>query len=65
MKYMVIGNTKVTISIFVKADTPEEAMRKAGEQFNSIKSNKGYIGIINNISFIEEEPVVFDDYIQV
>ena len=70
-KYNVLGNTSVTVCVTVEADSEEEAMNKANEQFNGIHSYGGNGGLdkligVNgsNESIAADESVEFDDVME-
>ena len=71
MRYTVLGNTQVTVSIEVEADDPGEAMQKAKRKFKGVKAYAGNGGTDKLIgveghgeTIVADEPVVFDDCIE-
>ena len=70
-KYIVTGNSSVTVSINVYAENEEEAMEKAASQFKGIRAyagNGGFdklIGVEGSGESISADcPVEFDDVIK-
>lgn len=68
MKFTVLGNTQVTVSIQVEANNEEEAYEKAKKQFKGIHAYVGNGGIDKLIgvegkyeTIAADEPVTFDD----
>ena len=68
MKFTVLGNTQVTVSIQVEANNEKEAYRKAQKQFKGVHSYNGnggtdkLIGVEGkNETIVADEPVTFDD----
>lgn len=68
MRYIVLGNTQVTVSIEVEANSEKEAYRKAKKQFKGIHAYVGnggadkVIGVEGRYETIAaDEPVEFDD----
>lgn len=71
MKYTVLGNTQITVSVVVEANSREEAIEKASREFTGISEfvgNGGFdklIGVYRqNESITADEPVVFDDCLE-
>lgn len=67
-KYRVFGNTNVTVSIIVEADSAEDAIEKAPDNFGGICSYAGnggvdkLIGVSRGVESIEADgDVKFDD----
>ncbi len=64
MKYRVSGNIQVSVGITVKADSEEEAIAKAGEEFGGVYDycgNSGtdkLIGVNGYTEWIEADGVV-------
>lgn len=72
MKYVVLGNTQVTVSVEVEANSQEEAIQKAKKKFKGIHpylGNGGDMKLIGvegvNETIAADEPVVFDDVMPV
>lgn len=72
MKYIVLGNTRVTVSVEVEANSEQEAYAKAKKKFKGIKEYMGnggdmkLIGVEGeNETIAADEPVVFDDVMPV
>ena len=70
-KYNVLGNASVTVCVTVEANSEEEAMNKANEQFNGIHSYCGNGGVDkligvegSNVSIAADESVEFDDVME-
>ena len=70
MKYIVLGNTSVTVSIAVEAGSEDEAYEEARKRFKGIHAylgNGGHgklIGVEGDTETIAaDEPVTFDDII--
>lgn len=70
-KYNVLGNTSVTVCVTVEADSEEDAMNKANEQFHGIYSYYGNGGVNkligvkgSNESIAADNPVEFDDVME-
>ncbi len=68
MKFTVLGNTQVTVSVQVEADSEKEAYEKAKKQFKGIHAYVGnggtdkLIGVEGEHETIAaDEPVTFDD----
>lgn len=67
-RFIVLGNTQVTISIEVEADNEKEAYEKAKKQFKGIHAYVGnggtdkLIGVEGKHETIAaDEPITFDD----
>lgn len=66
-KYVVLGNTQVTVSITVEANSKDEAYKKARKQFKGIQDYVGnggtdkLIGVEGDCTIAADEPVVWDD----
>ena len=68
MKYTVLGNTTVVVSVEVEAASEEEALEKARRQFGGIHEFAGnggedkLIGVNGeNETIAADEPIEFDD----
>ena len=69
-KYTVLGNTQVTVSIAVEANSEDGAYKKARKQFKDIQSYVGnggtdkLIGVEGACTIAADEPVVWDDVLR-
>lgn len=70
-KYTVLGNTTVTVSVTVEADSEEQALKKAKRLFKGVNSYLGnggddkLIGVEGDCTIAADEPVEFDDVLPV
>ena len=71
-EYTVFGHTEVTVSVRVKAENADEAMKKAEEAYGGIiqYAGNGSMGLIgpadtdNEQTISADEEIIFDDFVE-